>query len=235
MDNRLGVMDVAHALRREGYTVLAPDSRGHGLSEGGVATYGLRERDDLRRWAKWLKLTQHPGAIFGFGVSMGGAQILQTLAPDSLFCAAAVESSFSDLRRMTYTRVGPALGEGPWLGETVFRPGVEAGMLYSRVRYGVDLDGVRPVDVLRRSSTPVLLIHPSADTSVPFDHAQRLCHARPTATELWDPRPFEHVQIYRSNPGTYVSRLLRFYERHLPACEVETLTSVTAAGRPRPT
>src|SRR6185369_6080176 len=37
-----------------GYTVLAPDSRGHGASGGAIETYGLREVDDVRRWTDLL-------------------------------------------------------------------------------------------------------------------------------------------------------------------------------------
>src|ERR1700735_853437 len=36
-----------------GYTVLAPDLRGHGES-GGIASYGVLEAADVHRWSDWL-------------------------------------------------------------------------------------------------------------------------------------------------------------------------------------
>src|SRR5690349_5827047 len=40
-DNRLGVSGYAQLLLSHGYTVLMPDARAHGESEGDLATYGI--------------------------------------------------------------------------------------------------------------------------------------------------------------------------------------------------
>ena len=49
-DNRGGVAGYGQAFLRQGYRILLPDSRAHGESGGTVATYGLLESDDVRRW-----------------------------------------------------------------------------------------------------------------------------------------------------------------------------------------
>ena len=51
-DSRLGVVSIAPMFLSHGYSVLVPDARAHGESGGDVATYGVRERDDLRAWAR---------------------------------------------------------------------------------------------------------------------------------------------------------------------------------------
>jgi hypothetical protein len=53
-DNRGGVAGYGQAFLRQGYRILLPDSRAHGESGGSVATYGLREGDDIHRWVDWL-------------------------------------------------------------------------------------------------------------------------------------------------------------------------------------
>src|SRR5580693_7892727 len=57
-DNRSGMAGYAELLLKHGYSVLLPDARAHGASGGELATYGLLERDDIRRWFEWLELNQ---------------------------------------------------------------------------------------------------------------------------------------------------------------------------------
>ncbi len=67
-DNRLGTVGYAQLLLVHGYAVLMPDARAHGESGGNLATYGLLERDDIRRWFEWVSRTNHPHCIYGLGV-----------------------------------------------------------------------------------------------------------------------------------------------------------------------
>jgi len=124
-DNRLGMIGYAQFLLDRGYSVLIPDARAHGTSGGEFATYGLLERDDIRRWFEWLNANQHPQCVFGFGESMGAAQILESLKTEPSFCAVGAESPFSSLREIGFDRVGQAFHTGPWLGRTLLRPVIE--------------------------------------------------------------------------------------------------------------
>ena len=45
-DNRVGVIGQSEFLLRAGYSVIMMDARGHGASEGSIATYGWLERND---------------------------------------------------------------------------------------------------------------------------------------------------------------------------------------------
>ena len=72
-----GAPGYAELFMVHGFSILMPDARAHGASGGQLATYGLLESDDIRRWFDWLQQNQHPGCIFGFAESMGAAQILQ--------------------------------------------------------------------------------------------------------------------------------------------------------------
>jgi hypothetical protein len=56
-DNRAGMLGNAELLLSHGYAVLLPDARAHGSSGGELATYGVKEADDIRRWFDWLQLT----------------------------------------------------------------------------------------------------------------------------------------------------------------------------------
>lgn len=48
--NRANMLGNADLLLRHGYAVLLPDARAHGESGGPIATYGVVEASDVRRW-----------------------------------------------------------------------------------------------------------------------------------------------------------------------------------------
>ena len=121
-DNRAGMIRYAEIFLRHGYDVLAPDARAHGASGGDLATFGLRETDDIRRWLDWEQGNVHPACVYGFAESMGAAGLLQSLQSESRFCAVVAESSFASFREIAYDRIGQAFHAGPWLGRTFFGP-----------------------------------------------------------------------------------------------------------------
>ena len=54
-DSRQGSAGFAPLFLDQGYSVLLPDSRGHGASGGELVTYGLWEKYDVLDWARWLR------------------------------------------------------------------------------------------------------------------------------------------------------------------------------------
>lgn len=183
--NRLEMANYADMLLGHGYSVLMPDARGHGSSGGELVTYGLLERGDIHQWVQWLIANRHPSCVFGFGESMGAAELLQSLEIESGFCAVAAECPFSTFRESAYDRMGQAFHAGPWLGRTLLRPVVEFAYLYIRLRYGVDMDKVSPEHAVSVTKTPVLLIHGQSDTNIPIRHSRRLASTNP-AIVLWE-------------------------------------------------
>ncbi len=202
----------ADLLLRHGYSVLLPDARDHGDSDGPIATYGVLESDDLNRWFNWLQQRDHPHCIDGIGDSMGGAQLLESLTVNS-YCAVVAESSFSTFREAGYDRIGQQLDTGPWLGRTILRPAVEFGFLYARFRYHVNLAQASPLHVVERTHTPVLLIHGQADTNLPPRHSEALARSNPTI-QLWEPADTEHTAAYSTHPAEYEHRVLDWLAAH---------------------
>jgi len=102
-DNREGMAGFGKLFLDHGYAVLMPDARGHGESGGDIATYGLRESDDIHRWVSWIYGQERlpVQCVYGFGESYGAALILQSLADEPRYCAVAAESAFSSARAMS--------------------------------------------------------------------------------------------------------------------------------------
>lgn len=211
--NRLEMVNYADILLSHGYSVLMPDARAHGMSGGNLATYGLIERIDVHQWVQWLVTNRHPRCIFGFGESMGAAQLLQSLEVESRFCAVVAECPFSTLRETAFDRIGQYLHTGPWLGRTVLRPVVEIAYAYTRVRYGFDFGRVSPEDTVATTRVPVLLVHGQNDTNIPLRHSLRIA-ARNRNVVLWQVANTGHSNAIDTSPQELESKLVNWFGRH---------------------
>lgn len=214
-DNRLGMTGYAQLLLAHGFTVLMPDARAHGTSGGGLATYGLVERNDIHEWFDFLQAKDHPGCIFGFGESMGAAQLLQSLETGTHFCAVAAESSFANFREIAYDRMGQPFHLGPWVGRTVLRPLVEFAFLRARWKFGLDMREISPEESVAASKVPVLLIHGQVDRNIPVRHSQ-LIHAHNPKTQLWQVPGADHCGAISTAPEEFQQKLLEWFGAHAP-------------------
>ena len=213
-DNRLGMGGYAQFLLSRGYRILLPDSRAHGESGGDFASYGVKERDDVRDWISWLYEHDPPACVYGLGESMGAAILIQAFAVESRFCAAVAESPFAGFSEIAYERVGQFVRLGPWFGRSVGRPLIGFARWYVRLRYGVDLMAADPEHAIRHATTPVLLIHGLADDNVLPLNSERLYAAAPKLAALWEVPGAQHTGVWAAHPEEFERRLVAWYESH---------------------
>ena len=214
-DNRAGMLGSADLFLRRGYFVLLPDARAHGLSGGAIATYGIKESDDIRNWFEWIKRTQASHCIDGLGDSMGAAQLLQSLKKEPGFCAVVAESSFANFREASFIRMGQQIDADAWVGRTMLRPAVEFGFLYARFRYGVDLSHTAPDEAVASSRVPVLLIHGLKDTNLPPYNSEMIVarnHGESGRLVLWEPPEAGHCGAAGAEPREYEKRVAGWFE-----------------------
>lgn len=196
----------AHArmLASHGYTVLTPDSRGHGTSGGAVVTFGLLERNDVRLWVESLA----PRRVYGLGQSVGAAILLQAL-PLAPLRAAVAEAPYATFEEIAYDRLDRAGMNGwmPW-------PMLEPAFLAVRWQHRLNFKEASPLEALRHTRTPVLLIAGAADTNVPPRHSRKLHAAFPGQTELWELPDVRHTQAYRQHPAEFEQRVVEWFRKH---------------------
>jgi uncharacterized protein len=213
-DNREGVAGYGHLLLEHGYAVLLPDARRHGESGGDLATYGVKEVEDVHRWVSWIYAHDPPQCIYGFGESYGAALMLQSLAIENRFCAVTVESPFSTAREMSYERVSGSLHLGSWFGLTLGRPAIWSAVLYARLRYGIDMLQPSPLDAVKHSTVPVLLIHGDEDRNIAPHHSQLIAAAAPGHVDLWLVPHAGHTMAWSAAHSEFESRLLSWFSSH---------------------
>ena len=209
-DSRLGMTAHAAFLLRSGFTVLLPDVRGHGTSGGRITTYGVKEAEDVHRWAGWLLQTRGVQRLYGLGQSMGAAILLESLRTEPRFRAIVADCPFATFEEVAYDR----LHQISRLPEPVFWPVIRVGFLYADLRYGVNLERASPLMAIRSSRTPVLLIHGTRDANIPPRHSQELAAANPQSTQLWLVENAGHVESLSVAGKAYERRVVDWLESH---------------------
>ena len=146
-----------------GYSVITPDARAHGESEGDYIGMGWLERPDVLSWINSVIGTDPDAEIVLHGVSMGGATVMMAAGedlPDNVKCI--VEdcgySSVWDEFRLQLKNVFhlPAF------------PLLNTASLVSKIRAGYNFKEASSVKQLQKATVPMLFIHGDADTFVPF-------------------------------------------------------------------
>jgi dipeptidyl aminopeptidase/acylaminoacyl peptidase len=210
-DTRLGMTGHAEYLLHTGYAVLLPDSRGHGESGGSLITYGLKEARDTAQWARWMAAQPGIDRTYALGESMGASILIQSLALHPGFRAIVAECPFARFSEVAVYRVSQRLFGAL---SPVARPIVWAASLYARTRYGMDVMQASPADALRNSTTPVLLIHGTADTNIPPQQSRELHALNPQTTELWEVPGAGHVSAMTAEPQAYQRRVRAWFAGH---------------------
>jgi len=165
----------------------------------------LWEKYDVLDWARWLR-QQDCQALYGLGESLGGSVLIQAAALGDDFHAIVAESAYADLQAIAELRVQQMFRWTPWYL-------VPNAITFAKYRYGFDLRQVSPVESMRRTSTPTLLIHGLQDSRTPYWHSQALAQSS-VQSELWLVPNAEHTSAYSVAPKEFRRRVLRWFASH---------------------
>jgi len=213
LGNRRDMLGRAEWLLEKGYACLLVDQRGCGTS-GGIATWGVKEPADIFAWANWLRDRTHASAVFGWGVSRGSTNLLQSLALKAPFTALALEATGSGNIAQPYQFISDKMGMSERKARMMWWPLIEPTFWWIRVRHGFDMrqapDGVAAI---RGSQVAVLLIHGSEVRGAALAGVERIRHANPQHTDLMVIRGADHQWFSPDRPEV-MSRVLMWFDVH---------------------
>jgi alpha-beta hydrolase superfamily lysophospholipase len=203
--DRSELLPEARWLVERGYSVLLFDSRGQGSSAGSHITLGYREARDVRAAVDFILSQKPKERVAVMGYSMGGVAAIQAAADDGRIRAVLAVSPFATLRETINHRLGPA------------RPLARLIVWWGERMTGLDVDALRPVDVVSAlSPRPILIMQAGDDRMVPPDSGQWLFESAGTPKELWSVPGVAHVDFRQALPEAYKWRVIRFFEHYLP-------------------
>ena len=158
----LKMLGFVHEFYARGFNVLAPDCRGHGLSEGNYIGMGWDDRKDIMVWIREIIQFENKAEIALFGISMGGAAVMMTSGenlPKNVKCI---------IEDCGYTTVWDQfLFQLKKMYKLPSFPFLTSTNLVAKIRAGYDMKKASAVEQVKKSKTPTLFIHGGSDEFVP--------------------------------------------------------------------
>ena len=208
-DSALGVLGDSRLFLRNGYSVLAPESRGHGES-GGFSTYGVLEAEDTVGWLQWMK-TRGARESFGFGESLGAAILLQSLSRGAEFKAIVAECAYASFEAIAEERIARTIsGIGPF-APLIAKSLVSEAFLYTRLKYHVDLNAADTAAAGAKARIPILLIHGLEDHETSPANSQEIAARNRRFITLWLAPKAAHTGAYAAAPAEFEDKVLRCF------------------------
>ena len=158
-----------------GFSILMPNNRAHGDSEGTWVGFGWLDRLDIMKWIDYVKENVNDSAeIVLHGISMGSATVLNVSGediPDNVKCIISdcgFTSVYDQMLHVTKTKMK---------GAEYLMP--IANVMSEKIT-GYNFKKASSLEQVKKSKTPTLFIHGANDTYVPTEMGYKLyeaCHA----------------------------------------------------------
>jgi uncharacterized protein len=188
--------NVAHASRFHymGFSVLLPDYRGYGLSQGNFPTESQVYQDAKVAWDYLVKQKKiPPQRIFIYGHSLGGAVAIDLAVKHPDAAGLIVESSFTSVADMVNH-------------QQIYRIFPIDLLLHQR------FDSLDKVGSL---AMPVLFIHGTADWQVPAGMSQQLYEAAPQPKQIFLVPEAEHNNTAEVAGSKYFQVVQQFVKKSI--------------------
>ena len=197
----------AHMFYDMGFSVLLPDDRGHGQSDGTYISFGWLDRLDYLQWLQLIiKNLGQDCELLLFGTSMGGATVSLVSGEPTL--PKQVKAIVEDCG---YTSLDDEL---TYLMKKLFhlpkKPLVPLASFINYRRVGFTISRVDVQAALRRNTRPLLVIHGQKDVYVPTWMGQENFKASAGPKALWLVPDAIHAESYWVNPVAYATHIRDF-------------------------
>lgn len=201
----LSMLESARHFYEHGYNILLPDARGHGKSEGDYIGMGWHERKDMLQWIEYLTNQQSDAKILLYGVSMGGATVMMTAGeplPDNV--GAVIEDcGYTSVKEEFSYQLKQLFGLPPF-------PVIHFASAVAKVRAGYTLGEADAVSQLEKAKVPILFIHGTEDTFVPYEMLDKVYQAAGSEKEKFVVNGAGHGMAAAVAGDEYWNRIFHF-------------------------
>lgn len=185
------------------------DFRRHGQdSDGQITTLGKAEVFELQAAIDLFKTRSDTRdlPLYGFGISMGGAVLIEAESKQSQFDGLIIQSTFDSMRQQI-KRLFPFF-RVPLMQGLIFTAPMK---FYAEKRYRIQLNKVDPVRSIAQVTTPIFLIHADDDPVITVDAYYALKSAGTSIIKSWNPPRGLHTAIFRTFPEMYRKHVTDFF------------------------
>lgn len=193
-----------------GYNCVSISMRGYGNDEKHYCSMGWYDRYIALAWIEWI-CASHPDAqIVIHGYSMGGATTMLCTGeklPENVKCAVSDCAYTSVYEQYTYVlKHNASIPAFPLL---------DAANLVSVLHGNFDFKKTAPIEAAKRSVTPTLFIHGTADDFVPFFMLDKLYNACAAEKEKLEVEGGLHATSVLKAPELYMKTVKEFLAKYV--------------------
>ena len=191
-----------------GLNVLLISQRGCMLSEGESVTFGVKERDDVREWIKWVEERYGSSkSIYLAGISMGAHTVL------------SLSSSLEGVNIRGIIADCPYTSARAIMEKELRAAGIPPFLLMWLIsfttrfwaHFSINVPGA--VEGVEKTSIPILLLHGDKDGLVPYSMSQEIEKANPKMVRLVTFSSADHAMSYFVDTPLYEREVKAFIEK----------------------
>lgn len=193
-----------------GYNVLLPHLRGHGMSEGNYAGFGYHDHYDLCGFIDLIREKDPQAKIVLHGHSMGAATVMMTAGeqlPSCVICAIE-DAGYTDAEEQLLYN----MKQKSKLPASLI---LNMTDLMVQAKYHYSIKDCTPIESVTHASVPIFFVHGDADTLVPYSMLQPLYDACVSEKEILTIPGARHVNSVLDDPETYWQRIDAFIARFM--------------------
>ena len=186
-------VELASRLAGNGFNVLMFDLRGHGSSEGDQVSGGYFEQwDVLGAYDFLVNRRVPPGQIGLVGFSMGAATAVLVAAQEPGIGALVADSPYAKASELIAREAARKTVFPGWL-TPIFVP---TAVLMANWFYDIDLGTLVPEDAVADLTYPILVIHGTAHSRIPYQQGLRVQQSAPGGSTIWLVPDVDHVDAF---------------------------------------
>ena len=193
----------------EGHNVLLVDQRAHGYSSGHTISFGIKERDDVLSWSKYIaERFGDEVKIFIEGISMGATTVLMASNLEIPNLVGVIsDSPYNSVKEITY-RVAKYYLKIPAF---IAHPAIYWGA----VLFGhFNINQFTCEDCVKDCKVPILIIHGTADKLAPIEMSKSIQSAGNDVTLVEIEGSVHGIGFFIDNKK-YVESVQQFFKKCL--------------------
>lgn len=196
---------VADEYYKRGFSILAPNLRGHGNSAGIFTTYGIKEKEDIKAWIRWIK-TDYPDAkIILQGESLGAATAMFLAEENPKDVIACIEDcGYTSYYEMYAHQVHDKI-------KFLTKPVALVANLFIKPIIGANLFKSN-IDSMKNTKIPVMFINGRKDELVPVEMCKSLYNAHQGKKDIYIAEGAGHAESKLYDADIYYEKIFKFLE-----------------------